>query len=806
MATSNTTDPVATKETYSVTGMSCANCAARIEKEIKLLDGVRSAVVNFATEELTVSLDETVISGDEVTRRVEELGYGIRRPEPPGELTFGVRGLHCASCVNTLESKLLENPAITTAIVNLAAETGFVRFDPQKLTQSDILAIVHAAGYTPVELRESEAAVDDALRSQRNWLIISLVAALPIMLTMGMHSNRAVMQLNLLLATALQFSAGLVFYRGAWSALKNGTTNMDVLVALGTSAAYFYSLAAYFGLLGAHSAVFFETSAMLIAFIRLGKYLEARARGKAGEALKSLLHLQADKAILVTETGEKEVPASVVRVGDVVLVRAGDTVPVDGEVVDGGGAVDESMVTGESLPVLKKPGDSVTGSTISTNGMMRIRATRIGEATLLAQIVKMVREAQGDKAPIQRFADAVSAWFVPLVLLMAAATFLVWFNLLSSDFLTAFRFAIAVVVIACPCAMGLATPTAIMVGSGVALGRGILVKKGSALETISRLQVLLLDKTGTLTVGTPAMTDLVPMARTVDPERLLECLATAEAHSSHPLAQAAVKAAEEAGIQPGEGSDYEERGGYGITCSYGGFRLAVGNERLMVEEEVNLKSMTDKARDLAGAGKSLIYVAAGKTLVGIAAFSDTLKPGSKQAVAELKQMGIKTCMITGDHADVAENVARQVGVDMFEAGVLPDRKQQVVKEYQQQGFITGMVGDGINDAPALAQAEIGIAIGGGTDVAKETGDIVLMRDDLQDVVRAIKIGRATLAKVKQNLFWALFYNILGIPVAAGLFSHYGITLKPEYAGLAMAFSSVSVVLNSILLRRVERQL
>ncbi len=806
MVTSSTTDPIMTKKTYPITGMSCANCAARIEKEVGLLEGVSSAAVNFATEELTVTHDEVTISGEEIVRRVEELGYGIRLPEPPGELSFGVHGLHCASCVNTLEKKLLENPAINTAIVNLTAETGFVRFDPSKLAQPDIFSIVHDAGYTPIEIHDSGSAGEDSLRNQRNWLIISLLAALPIMLTMGMHSNRAVMQLNLLLATGLQFSAGLIFYRGAWSAIKNRTANMDVLVALGTSAAYFYSLAAYAGLLDPHSAVFFETSAMLIAFIRLGKYLEARARGKAGEALKSLLHLQADKAILVSEAGEKEVPASLVRVGDIVLVRAGDTVPVDGEVLDGGGAIDESMVTGESLPVLKKPGDTVTGSTISTNGVMRIRATRIGEATLLAQIVKMVREAQGDKAPIQRFADAVSARFVPIVLLLAAVTFLVWFNLLSSDFLTAFRFAIAVVVIACPCAMGLATPTAIMVGSGIALKRGILVKKGSALEIISRMQVLLLDKTGTLTRGTPEMTDLVPVARSIDPEKLLECLAAAEAYSTHPLAQAAMTAAREAGIQPDEAVDFEERGGYGITCSYGGYHLAVGNERLMLEEKIDLTPLAKKVETLTASGKSLVYVAAGKTLVGVAAFADTLKPGSAAAVAELRRIGIKTCMITGDHAGVAAITAKQAGVDSFEAEVLPGRKQEIVKEYQARGMITGMAGDGINDAPALAQADIGIAIGGGTDVAKETGDIVLMRDDLVDVVRAIKIGRGTLSKVKQNLFWALFYNVLGIPVAAGLLSGYGITLKPEYAGLAMAFSSVSVVLNSIMLKRVERQL
>lgn len=789
-----------------ITGMSCANCAARIEKDLSGRDGVQSAVVNFASAELTVSHDPAVISLGQIVGFIEALGYGVIAPEPEGELTFGVHGLHCASCVNTLEKKLLEHPAITTAIVNLAAETGFVRFDPHQLGTADIFTIVHAAGYTPVELQRAEMAQDDDLRSQRNWFIFSLLASLPIMLTMGLHTNRAAMQVTMLLATAVQFSAGLVFYRGAWSALKNRSANMDVLVALGTSAAYFYSLASYFGLLGPHREVFFETSAMLIAFIRLGKYLEARARGKASEALKKLLHLQADKARLVTENGEKEVPASVIRIGDVVLVRAGDIIPVDGEVLEGGGAVNESMVTGESLPVLKKPGDMVSGATVSTNGVMRIRATRIGEATLLAQIIKMVREAQGDKAPIQKFADTVSSWFVPIVLLLAAATFAAWYLVLASDFLTAFRFAITVLVIACPCAMGLATPTAIMVGSGIALGRGILVKKGSALEIISRMNVILLDKTGTLTKGTPEMTDLVPAARSVDPAKLLECLAAAEAYSTHPLAQTAIEAAREAGIETGQADDFEERGGFGITCRYEGFKLAVGNERLMDELGIPLTPLLKKVSELTAEGKSLVYVAAGNALVGVAAFADSLKPGSARAVAELRRMGITTCMITGDHADVAAIVAKQTGVDTFEAEVMPDRKRDVVKEYQSRGMTVGMVGDGINDAPALAQAQIGIAIGGGTDVAKETGDIVLMRSDLMDAVRAIAIGRATLSKIKQNLFWALFYNILGIPVAAGLLSGHGITLKPEYAGLAMAFSSVSVVLNSLLLKRIEKKL
>ena len=795
-----------TTSVLKITGMSCASCALRIEKALAARAGISSATVNFAMEEATVIHDDTV-SDLNIVEQVKSLGYGATLPEPPGELSFGVAGLHCASCVNTLEKKLLENPAISTAMVNLATEGGFVRFDPQRISPADIFAVVHAAGYTPLEIREENStATDEELRSQRNWFVFALAASLPMMLTMGMHDNRAVMQLNLLLTTAVQFSAGLIFYKGAWAAIRNRSANMDVLVALGTSAAYFYSLLASVGLLGPAREVFFETSVMLIAFIRLGKYLELRARGKAGEALKKLLHLQADKARLVTEDGEKEVPASIIRVGDVVLVRPGEAVPVDGEIIDGSGAVDESMVTGESMPVLKLKGDPVTGATISKGGVLRIRATRVGEATLLSQIVRMVREAQGDKAPIQRFADAISSQFVPAVIILSLATFAIWFFVLNVAFLVAFKFAIAVVVIACPCAMGLATPTAIMVGSGVALARGILVKKGSALEIISGLQVLLLDKTGTLTAGSPSMTDLVPLARSVDPDRLLECIATAEAHSTHPLAQAAVKAAADAGIRPGEATDFEERGGYGITCTYQSFRLSVGNERLMDESGVNMAPLSEKAAELAAGGKSLIYVAVDTTLVGIAAFADTLKPSSKRAVAELKAMGITTVMITGDHGDVAAVVASQVGVDTFEADVLPDRKQQVVREYQQKGHITGMVGDGINDAPALASAEIGIAIGGGTDVAKETGDIVLMRDDLLDVVRAIKIGRATLTKVKQNLFWALFYNILGIPIAAGLFSHYGITLKPEYAGLAMAFSSVSVVLNSILLKRVEREL
>lgn len=792
--------------TVQVTGMSCVNCAGRVEREIGALSGVEKASVNFAAAQLTAGFDDQQITSEQIMEKVVSLGYGVVKPEPPGELSFGVSGLHCANCVARLEKILLEQSGITTAVVNLAANTGFVRFDPALLDKGAIFRVVLDAGYTPLEPDAGEEAEQSELNSQRNWFLFALLLSTPIMLTMTLHHNRTVGWMNLLLATVVQFSAGLAFYRGAWSALKSKSTNMDVLVALGTTAAWGYSMLAFFGLLGESREVFFETSAWLITFIRLGKYLEARARGKAGEALKQLLHLQADKARLLTADGEKEVPASVIRVGDQVVVRPGETIPVDGEVVEGTSSVDEAMVTGESLPVSKQPGDLVTGATINKNGRLVVRATRIGEETLISQIVRMVRDAQGDKAPIQRFADAVSAWFVPVVIGLALLTFVVWLLVLKAPFLIAFKFGVAVVVIACPCAMGLATPTAIMVGSGAALSQGILVKKGSALEAIAGLQVMLLDKTGTLTSGKLSMTELV-VADGVDEQQLIGCLAAVEAGSSHPLAQAAVTAAQERGVAPLTGvSDFHEEEGHGVTCCLNDVRLAAGNQRLMEAQGVATDAFGASAVRLAAAGNSLIYLSAGGALMGIAAFRDTVKATSVQAVAELKRLGLRTVMITGDHHDVAATVAVQCGIDSFEAQVLPGRKQQVVQEWQAKGLKVGMTGDGINDAPALAAADVGIAIGGGTDVAKETGDIVLIKDDLLDAVRAIKVGRATLAKVKQNLFWALFYNVIGVPVAAGLFARYGIFLKPEFAGLAMAFSSVSVVLNSLLLKRVANRL
>lgn len=718
------------KMVLSIAGMSCVACAGRIEKTLRGIDGIESAVVNFSLEELTVVFDPGRVTLREIETHVRNLGYGIRH-------------------------------------------------DSQE---------------------------EDDLATQRNWFIISLVLSLPIMAAMFFHEHPAAGWTSLLLSTIVQFSAGLSFYRGAWFALANRSANMDVLVALGTSAAYFYSFFAFFGIFGIHGTFFFETSAMLIAFIRLGKYLEARARGKAGEALKKLLRLQADKARLLVDGEERDVPVSSVTTGDLVRVRPGETIPVDGIVSAGVSTIDESIVTGESLPVEKTIGDQVVGSSINRTGVLTIQATRVGEEALLSQIVRMVRDAQSDKAPIQRFADRVSAVFVPIVVALAVLTFVVWYLLLHHDFVFAFRLAISVVVIACPCAMGLATPTAVMVGSGVGLARGILIKRGSVLENISRVNLLLLDKTGTLTIGKPSLTDILTVPGTA-PDEFFGYLAAVESSSNHPLALAAVQAAAEKGIHPGLCEDYHEKEGFGVSCRYRGETLVAGNSRLMDKEGVSLELLENGARQLSSEGKSLIYLAVKGQLVGVAAFSDKLKDTSATAVRDLRNSGITVRMITGDRRDAAAAIARQAGVDGFEAEVLPERKQQVVRDYQEQGFFVGMVGDGINDAPALAKADVGIAIGSGADVAKETGDVILIRNDLQDVVRAVMLGKATLARIKQNLFWAFFYNVLGIPLAAGAFYYpFGITLKPEFAGLAMAFSSVSVVTNSLFLKRLARKL
>ncbi|HID93849.1 MAG TPA: copper-translocating P-type ATPase [bacterium (Candidatus Stahlbacteria)] len=716
--------------------------------------------------------------------------------------------MHCAGCVLTIENRLKPAPGIKNVHINLATESGVVEYDPTLIDKNKIFQLVKAAGYTPKDKikREEE---ELATRRAKNWVIFSFITAIPVIYAMyfkgfGMFSN----YVAFILATIVQFSAGLIFYRGAYHSLRGGSASMDVLVAMGISAAYGYSVLSTFFIKG---QVFYETAVLLILFIRFGKFLETRAKGRASQALKRLLQLQADKARILVKGEEREVPASQVVVNDVVIVKPGEKIPVDGVIIEGESSVDESMITGESIPVEKGKGDTVTGATINKAGILKIRATKVGKDTVLSQIVRMVEGAQADKAPVQRFADRVSNRFVPAVVGIALITFILWFFICKSSFLFGFTAAIAVLVISCPCALGLATPTAIMVGSGIGLKKGILFKKASVLENVSKLDVLIFDKTGTITKGVPEVVDIVVneansgVIKTEDD--LLKFAAIAEQVSTHPLAEAVVKKAKQRNVKIEPVSEVSERGGFGITCKYNSKILRVGNSRLMDEAGINLSAMSDKVESLTAEGKTLLFVSYDDELMGTIALADTVKSNAHEAIEKIHKLGLSTLMLSGDNKRVAQAVAKKVGIQEVMAEILPQDKANVVRQYQQRGLKVGMVGDGINDAPALAQSDIGIAIGSGTDVAKETGDIILVKDDLMDVERAFRLGRQTLRKVKQNLFWALFYNSVGIPIAAGaLYPLFHTLLKPEWAGLAMALSSVSVVTNSLLLNRYIRKL
>jgi Cu+-exporting ATPase len=806
-----------------VYGMSCQKCVAKVTAALQNCVGVADLHVSLEQQQAVIHFDSGRIDADQLRAVIIEAGFSLSPVAPDVEngsgvdanndliplslveLDFQVFGMSCANCAQTIEKGLGRLAGVDTAAVNFAAERLRLRFDPERIAVDQLVAAAHGLGYRIIA-SDHDGPESREGRGELIWLVIAALLSLPIMPLMWWPPfGPKTIYLIAAMATAVQFSAGLTFYRGAWVSLRNRSTNMDVLVALGITAAYGYSCLALFNLFGLSGDVFFETSAMLITFIRFGKWLEARAKGRAGRALKSLLQLQADRAILLVDGQEKDVSASQVAVGDQVVVRPGDKIPVDGLVVEGDSAVDESMVTGESLPVEKHPGAEVTGSTINASGRLIVEATRVGRETVLAQIVRMVEEAQADKAPIQRLADAVSNWFVPVVVLISLGTFVSWY-LAEAGFLFAFKMAIAVLVIACPCALGLATPTAIMVGSAVGLSAGILFKRASVLENISHLQVLLLDKTGTLTRGEFSVTDLMT-ADGVGPGELLRFAAAAEAASSHPLARAVERHARQNDVDYPVAVDIEEISGHGLTCTVDGHRVLAGSDRLMAREKIAVDLFEPQVEAWAALGKSVIYVSRDGQLLGLLALADTLKEGAVATVARLRQLGLETIMITGDRQAAADAVAGELGLDRVEAEVLPAEKQAVVRRYQDQGRCTGMVGDGINDAPALAMADIGIAIGSGTDVAKETGDVILVKGDIRDVERGIRLGRRTLRKIKQNLFWAFFYNVIGIPIAAGvLYPAFGLALKPEFAGLAMAFSSVSVVTNSLLLKRYAKKL
>jgi P-type Cu+ transporter len=825
----------------AVHGMTCQHCVRRVTQALEELDGVKNVSVSLEDKEASLSYDESRVKTDDIKRAIEEAGYsltpvpeneseqaveqsGAREGSPEVEAAgtakvdlspgveieaevkkqFKVSGMTCSHCALTIEKKLGGVAGVRSASVNFASETVTVDYDPRTVDMNAIFGHVRDAGYIPLEKQDEEE--DGNAVRQRNWLIFSAVFSLPIMPMMFLPMSHALMYAMFIMATIVQFTAGWTFYRGAYHALKNKSANMDVLVALGITGAYGYSVLTTFPHIFFEGPTFFDASAVLITFVRFGKYLEAKAKGRAGQALKRLLELQADKARLIVDGEEREVAASEVLVGDIVLVKPGEKIPIDGEILEGQASIDESMLTGESIPVEKGPGDQVIGATINKSGLIKVKTSHTGKDTVLSGIVKMVEEAQGVKPPIQRLADRISNYFVPAVVTAAIATFLIWHFALQSTFVFAFTAGIAVLVIACPCALGLATPTAIMVGSGVGLNRGILFKSATVLENISHLQVIGFDKTGTLTKGTPEVTDIIAGAPYQEKE-LLQIAAAGENPSIHPLAQAVARRARSENLPIEEVRDFREESGHGIVCSYRGSRLLVGNMKLMENHNIDVSTMEPSFHRLAEAGKTTMFVALDGHSIGLIALADVLKERSKEAIARLHSLGLKTFMITGDNQKVARVVAEQVGIDEFSAEVLPRDKINIVKAYQERGLKVAMVGDGINDAPALAQADIGIAIGSGTDVAKETGDVILVRDDLMDVEGAIRLGRKTLSKIKQNLFWALIYNVIGIPVAAGvLYPFTGKLLPPEWAGLAMALSSVSVVTNSLLLKAYGRKL
>lgn len=794
-----------------ITGMTCAACAIRIEKGLNKLEGVSAANVNFAMEKASVSYDSTKVDINRLEESIKKLGYGTAKEVAD----FQLEGMTCAACANRIEKGLNKLPGVMNATVNFAMETARVEYSASEVSITDMQKKVEQLGYKAIVKTENEATTTDhrvkEVQNQKRKLLISAILSFPLLWAMVSHFSftswiympEILMNpwLQLLLATPVQFYVGRQFYVGAYKALRNGSANMDVLVSLGTSAAYFYSL--YLTIVwftnggGAHHgpSLYYETSAVLITLVIMGKLFESLAKGRSSEAIKSLMGLQAKTALVVRNGQELSIPVDEVMTGDLVLVRPGDKVPVDGEVVEGISSVDESMLTGESIPVEKKPGDAVIGATINKNGMLKVKATKVGKETALAQIIKVVEEAQGSKAPIQRVADVISGIFVPIVVGIAIVAFLVWYFFVTpGNFAGALEIAIAILVIACPCALGLATPTSIMAGSGRAAELGILFKGGEHLEQTHKIDAIILDKTGTVTKGKPELTDVHVVG---DEAEFLRLVGAAEKNSEHPLAEAIVTGIQEKGISLPGTEAFEAIPGFGIKAVVEGKELLIGTRRLMEKFGVDAKHSYDEMSRLEEAGKTAMLVSIDKQYAGMVAVADTIKETSKDAVSRLKQMGIQVIMITGDNERTAKAIAAQVGIEHVLAEVLPEGKAEEVKKLQAQGKKVAMVGDGINDAPALATADIGMAIGTGTDIAMEASDVTLMRGDLSSIPDAIFMSRKTMSNIKQNLFWALGYNTLGIPIAAiGL-------LAPWVAGAAMALSSVSVVLNALRLQRVK---
>jgi Cu+-exporting ATPase len=798
------------KESLKISGMSCAACAARIEKGLSKLDGVKSANVNFAMERATVEFDDKYTNMQKLEEVVSRLGYSLIKEAEASEskVVLKITGMSCAACASKIEKKLSHLAGVSSANVNLTTEKATVNFDPSEAKISEMIKAVEALGYGA---ERAEEITQDREKEQREkeikklkiTLIFSVILSFPLVLAMILSLIHVDVlsflhnpYVQLAIATPIQFIIGFMFYKHAFFALRSGSSNMDVLISMGTSAAYFFSLYNVFFepvKMGGMKDLYFEAAAVIITLILLGKYFEAVAKGKTSEAIKKLMGLQAKTARVIRDSMEEDIPIEEVVTGDVVVVRPGEKIPVDGKIIEGNSSIDEAMLTGESLPVEKKPGDLCIGATINKFGTFKFEATKIGKDTVLSQIVKMVEDAQGSKAPIQKIADKVAGIFVPTVIGIALLTFCIWF-FTTGDLTKAIVSAVAVLVIACPCSLGLATPTAIMVGTGKGAENGILIKGGEHLETAYKLNAVVLDKTGTITKGQPEVTDIIPLAG-VDKKELLLLASIAEKSSEHPLGVAIYENGKKLlGAIP-DPDQFESITGRGVKAVINGKTVLIGTRKLMSENSINIGEINATLESLENDGKTAMLMAVDNKMEAVIAVADTLKENSKEAIEDLQNMGIDVYMITGDNLRTANAIAKQVGILNVLAEVLPENKAQEVEKLKKAGKVVAMVGDGINDAPALATADIGMAIGTGTDVAIEAADITLMRGDLRTIPAAIRLSRQTMRKIKQNLFWAFFYNIIGIPFAALGF------LNPMIAGGAMAFSSVSVVTNSLSLKR-----
>ena len=802
---------------FKIGGMTCSACANRIEKVVSKMDGVKEANVNFATETLTVNYDDKIITKAEIEQKVEKIGYKVEKNIQSH--TYKIEGMTCSACASRVEKVTNKMPGVENAVVNFATEKLSVSYDADSVSFGDIKAKVEKAGYKLI--REDEQKVEEKKKKLDEkgkllWrLILSLIFAVPLLtITMG-HMvgmplpkiidpmmnplNFAIIQLVLTIPVMI---IGYKFYYIGYKNLFKLSPNMDSLIAIGTSAAFIYSLYGtykiYIGDGSYAMSLYYEAAVTILALITLGKYLEAISKGKTSQAIKKLMGLAPKTASIVRDGKELVIPIDEVIVGDIVIVKPGEKLPVDGEVIEGATAVDEAMITGESIPVEKTVGSKVIGASINKTGFIKYKATKVGKDTALSQIIKLVEDAQGSKAPIAKMADIIASYFVPIVIGLAILASIGWLVAGESG-VFALTIFISVLVIACPCALGLATPTAIMVGTGKGAEYGVLIKGGEALEVTHQIDTIVFDKTGTITEGKPVVTDII--TTTISEDELLSIAASSEKGSEHPLGEAIVKDAEERNIKFKEISNFKAIPGHGIQVEIEGKVILLGNKKLMTENSIEIGDLGVKSDKLANEGKTPMYIAINNKLEGIIAVADTVKPSSKEAIENLHKMGIKVAMITGDNKKTADAIAKQVGIDIVLAEVLPEDKANEVKKLQEKGSKVAMVGDGINDAPALAQADIGIAIGTGTDVAIESANIVLMKGDLKDVATAIKLSKATIRNIKQNLFWAFGYNVLGIPVAMGVLHIFGgPLLNPMIGAAAMSLSSVSVLTNALRLR------